>query len=120
MLTDDVFSRDVFDFGRLDEELQTDVLETLASNGAAREDIMEANPFLAGLASWEPDEALVAANRERILAAYDANAALGRLKEAYRAVVEHPVRHRLSKAILLELFLDPLKLSLVGAGHAER
>ena len=118
MLTDDVFSRDVFDFGRLDEELQTDVLETLASNGAAKEDILEANPFLAGLATWEPDEALVAANRECILRSYDGDAAFSRLKEAYRSVVEHPVRHHLSKAILLELFLDPLKLSLVGVGHA--
>lgn len=116
-LTDDVFSRDVFDFGRLDEELQTEIIETLASNSAAREDILEANPFLAGLPSWECDEEIVAANRQRILSVYDSASALTRLKDAYRTVVDHPVRHRLSKAILLELFLDPLKLSLVGVGH---
>jgi glycosyltransferase involved in cell wall biosynthesis len=117
MLTDDVFSRDTFDFGRLDEELQGDVLRMVASNDAARADLADANPFLADLASWQEDEALTAANKSAILAAYSDEAALRRLRDCYRAVMEKPVRHRLSKAILLELFLNPLELSLVGMGH---
>lgn len=116
-LTDDLFSRDSFDFGRMDEELQTDVIETLASNAAACADIADANPFLAGLSTWEPDERTVAANRDRILSAYAAQSAAALLRETYRMTVERPVRHRLSKSVLLELFLDPLKISLIGLGH---
>jgi glycosyltransferase involved in cell wall biosynthesis len=116
-LTDDLFSRDVFDFGRLDEELQTDILEMLASNDASRADIADANPFLAALSDWEGDPDLIARNRDLILAAYSPAVAVARLRETYRSVIDHPVRQRLSKAILLELFLDPLKLSLIGIGH---
>jgi hypothetical protein len=116
-LTDDLFSRDVFDFGRLDEELQTEILETLASNPAARDDLAEANPFLANLAGWEPDGELISANRARILHDYAGPASLLRLHAAYKAAIEQPVRHRLSRSILLELFLDPLRFSLVAAGH---
>jgi hypothetical protein len=41
----------------------------------------------------------------------------GRLRETYRFTLERPVRHRLSKSVLLELFLDPFKISLIGLGH---
>jgi hypothetical protein len=117
MLSDDLFSRDVFDFGRLDEELQTNILQTIASNDTARRDIMDANPFLANLASWEPDEGRIETNRERILREYSRESTLATLKGAYHSVIEYSVTHRLSKSILLELFLDPLKLSLVGMGY---
>lgn len=116
-LTDDTFSRDCFDFGRLDEELQTDILETVVSNDAARQDLVDANPFLARLGGWAPDEAAVEANRRRVLSSYDVAATARTLISAYTDVLEKPVKHRLSKAILLELFLDPLKLSLIGVGH---
>lgn len=116
-LTDDIFSRDVFDFGRLDEELQTEVLEMVASNPAARDDIAEVNPFLAGLAEWVPDESVIVGNRDRALEMYAPSVAMRRLRDTYLSVLERPVRHRLSKSLLLELFLDPLKLSLIGLGH---
>ncbi|GAB1484045.1 hypothetical protein MASR2M78_28620 [Treponema sp.] len=116
-MTDDLFSKESIDFGRLDEESQTDIIETLCSNTVARVDVADANPFLAGLSSWEPDEALIAQNRERVLTAYSAAASLAQLFSAYTAATEKNITQRLSKAILLELFLDPLKLSLVGAGN---
>lgn len=116
-MTDDLFARDVFDFGRLDEELQTEVIETMAQNGTARDDMAEANPILDSIASWEPDEALISANRDRILSAFGERSSVERLRAAHRAVLEHPVRQRLSRAMLLELFLDPERLSLVGLGH---
>lgn len=116
-LTDDLFSHDSFDFGRLDEELQTEVIDTLVSNPAAQSDIRDANPFLAALAAWEPNENVIASNRDRILSAYAPHVAAARLRDTYRAVIDHPVRHRLSKSVLLDLFLDPLKLSLIGLGR---
>ena len=89
-LTDDLFSLDSFDFGRLDEDLQTDVLETLVSNPAARSDLIEANPFLASLASWEPDDKAVAANHDRILSAFAPQNAAARLRATYRSVADTP------------------------------
>ncbi len=116
-MTDDLFARDVFDFGRLDEEMQTEVLETLLWNDAAKEEIAEANPILASLPNWESDESLIAANRDRILVTYGARGAAERLRSAYRSVVDRPVRQKLSKSMLLDLFLDPERISLVGLNH---
>jgi len=117
MMTDEIFSQDKFDFGRLDQELQTDILQTIASNDAARRDLADANPFLAGLAARQDDEERIRTNRSCILERYGAAAITDMLRQTYRAVLEKPVTHRLSKSILLELFLDPQKLSLVGLGH---
>lgn len=117
MMTDDLFSRDVFDFGRLDEELQTDVLEMLASNDAALQDIIDVNPFLKNLEQWKENPELIRKNKECILNTYNADAVVRMLHASYASILDHPVEHHLSKSILLELFLDPSKISLVGIGH---
>ncbi len=114
MLDDDLVSRSGFDFGRLGEDLQTEMIETLAANAAAREDLSAANPFLTRIAELHEGEESIALNKERILAAYSLPPALMRLKSAYRSVVERPLRHRISKSVLLELFLDPLKMPIAG------
>ncbi len=114
MMTDVIFSRDMFDFGRLDEELQIEILETLCSNEAAKADLADANPFLAGLAEREFDDDVIADNRAKILDAYAPSAAALRLLTIYRHVMETTIHQRLSKSILLELFLDPPRLSLIG------
>jgi len=54
-LTDDIFSREVFDFGKLDEEFQMDIIEMAASNSIARQDIIDVNPFLETLGNWDMD-----------------------------------------------------------------
>lgn len=115
-LTDDIFSREVFDFGKLDEEFQMDIIEMTASNSIARQDIIEVNPFLETLRSWDMDahEDIIKANRELILLRYSMEHSLNQLQMAYTKVTSTPVRHRVSKSVLLDLFLDPLKLYPVG------
>jgi hypothetical protein len=81
------------------------------------QDIAAANPFLAGLADWRPDENWIEENRRVILENYGREHILKILKEIYHSVIHRPVNHKISKAMLLELYLDPLRLSLVGAGH---
>jgi hypothetical protein len=117
MLFDDIASRDNFDFGRLDEELQTGIIQTIAANRSARQDLVDINPFLRQLADWEEDAELIRYNRERILESYGREKIVSDLRETYRVVMETNVTHKLSRSVLLELYLDPLKLSLIGIGH---
>ncbi len=117
MITDDLFSRDVFDFGRLDEELQTNVLYMLASNAAARQDVLELNPLIAQLENWQPDEQIINQNREVVLQAYGEERVSKILFNTYQKVQNTMVCHSISRSILLDLFLDPLKISLIGIGY---
>jgi glycosyltransferase involved in cell wall biosynthesis len=118
MISAEFLSQELFDFGRLDEELQERIIRTLVPNQAVRRDIVEVNPFLQGLADWQPDPELIEANR-RIVGEVYGRARINRiLQETYRSVMDTPVVHRLSKSVLLELYLDPLRLSLIGVGHA--
>jgi glycosyltransferase involved in cell wall biosynthesis len=115
MLNDEICSRDELDFGRLDEEFQEYLIRTLVSNDAVFRDIGELNPFLAGLADWKPDEDLIRQNRRIVLEKYGKERMARILRDAYREV-GNPVVHRISKSMLLELYLDPLRLSLIEVG----
>ena len=117
MMVDDIFSHDYFDFGRLDEELQTSLLRTLCVNDVVLKDIAAINPFLAKLSRWIPNEELIIQNRTCVEKMYGREKIYASLKQAYDQVVNHRVKHKISKSILLELFLDPLKMSLVGVGY---
>jgi hypothetical protein len=117
MLSDDIASRESFDFGRLDEELQTSIIQTAAVNGSVRQDLAEINPFLRRLSDWKEDRQIIQHNREKILECYGREKIVCNLQETYRKVLQTQVVHKLSRDILLELYLNPLKLSLVGMGH---
>jgi glycosyltransferase involved in cell wall biosynthesis len=116
-LNDELFSREELDFGRMDEESQEYIIRTMMSNEAVFRDIVEANPFLAELATWRPDEALISRNREVISKAYGRERTIKEIRDVYRAVYAAPVVHKISKTMLLELYLDPLRLSLVEVGN---
>jgi glycosyltransferase involved in cell wall biosynthesis len=117
MLNDELFSREGLDFGRMDEESQEYIIRALISNSAVYRDITEVNPFLAGLARWSPDEALIRQNREVIFRHYGRAKTVEKIRDAYRAVYTTPVVQKISKTMLLELYLDPLRLSLVEVGY---
>jgi glycosyltransferase involved in cell wall biosynthesis len=117
MLNDELFSRDDLDFGRMDEESQEYIIRTMVSNEAVFRDIAEVNPFLRGLAEWQPDEDLITRNREVISNAYGRERTRQKIREIYQAVYAAPVVHKISKTMLLELYLDPLRLSLVEVGN---
>jgi hypothetical protein len=117
MLSSDMASKDSFDFGRLDEELQTGVIKTLAANRSARQDLAEINPFLRQLSGWEEDSRIIQHNREKILECYGRERIVSTLQETYRRVLRTNVVHKLSRDMLLELYLNPLQFSLVGMSH---
>jgi glycosyltransferase involved in cell wall biosynthesis len=117
MMDDMIFTEQMIDFGRLDEELQAGVIRIMASNDAVYREIAALNPFLAGLADWQSDEELIAENNLKIREAYGKERVAAILKRTYTAVMNTPILHKLSKILLLELYLDPLRLSLVGVGH---
>jgi glycosyltransferase involved in cell wall biosynthesis len=106
------------DFGRLDEDFQAGVIQSLLSSEQARRDIAGLNPFLAGLADWRPDEELIAANREHIAQSYGRARISALLRKTYTAVLNASVTHSLSKSRLLELYLNPLNFSLIGCSQA--
>ncbi len=117
MMLDDIFTHDYFDFGRLDEELQTSLLRTLCVNTTVLNDIAAINPFLAKLSRWTPNEELISQNNYHVGNSYGRDHIFNTLRQTYDQVVNHQVKHKISKSILLELFLDPLKMSLVGVGY---
>jgi hypothetical protein len=116
MMDEDMTSRDVMDFGRLDEKTQGGIIRILASNRRVFQDIADINPFLRQLADWQPDEDVIQTNRQRALEFYGREPILKLLQETYQSVLHTPVTHKITKSILLELYLDPSQLSLVGVG----
>ncbi|GHV91656.1 hypothetical protein AGMMS50268_21590 [Spirochaetia bacterium] len=120
MMTGDLFSRDTLDFGRLDEEAQAAIIRTLAANRGACRDISAHNLFLISLGDENPmgkeKEALIQSNAAIVRRAYGRERISEILLEVYRQVMEHPVVQKLSKSLLLELYLDPYRFSLVGMG----
>jgi glycosyltransferase involved in cell wall biosynthesis len=117
MMNDMILTEQAIDFGCLDEELQASIIRIMTSNKAVYKEIKGLNPFLEGLSEWQSDEALIAENNEKIRQIYGRERIAAVLRKTYQAVVNTPIHHKLSKALLLELYLDPLRLSLVGVGH---
>jgi hypothetical protein len=89
----------------------------MAFNRRVFQDIADINPFLQNLAAWKPDEDLVEANNRTVREAYGRETILALLRQAYQAALQTPVAHKITKSILLELYLDPARLSLVGVGN---
>jgi hypothetical protein len=117
MMGEDLTSREEIDFGRLDETTQGGIIRMLAVNRRVFQDIADINPFLRKLANWRPDEDEIAINRHRIPEFYGRKPILTLLQETYQSVLHTPVTHKITKSILLELYLDPSRLSLVGVGN---
>jgi glycosyltransferase involved in cell wall biosynthesis len=117
MMTEELFSQDTLDFGRLDEEFQESIIRTIRHNRTAFRDAAALNPFLEKLADWKEDESLIRENRRIILENYGEERMSKILMDTYRAVMNHPVVHKISKPVLLDLYLNPLRFSLVGMDY---
>jgi hypothetical protein len=119
LMIEDLFSRNTLDFGRLDEEFQESIIHTLHNNRTAYRDIAALNPFLGALGERKSNEGLIGSNREIILKNYGKERMSQVLMAAYQSVMDHPVVHKISKPVLLDLYLDPLRFSLVGVGYGQ-
>jgi hypothetical protein len=116
-MREDLLSHDSIDFSRLDEKSQAGIIRVMALNKRVFQDIADINPFLRNLAVWKSDENLAEANKLKVLHAYGREPVFALLRQAYQSALETPVRHKITKSILLELYLDPAQLSLVGVGN---
>jgi glycosyltransferase involved in cell wall biosynthesis len=116
-MREDLISRDSIDFSRLDEKTQGGIIRIMAFNKRVFQDIADINPFLRDLAAWESDENLVEANKQKVREAYGREPVFALLRQAYQSALETPVSPKITKSILLELYLDPAQLSLVGVGN---
>jgi hypothetical protein len=116
MVEDDMLSLQALDFGRLDEETQESVIRILFFNPEVRRDIISLNPFLGDLSGGE-DSSLIEHNRDVVAGMYGGERIVRILLDAYRSAAGKPVVQKLSKQMLLDLYLDPLRFSLVGMGN---
>jgi glycosyltransferase involved in cell wall biosynthesis len=116
MMTENLFSQETLDFGRLDEEFQESIIRTIQHNRIAYQEVAALNPFLEGLADREEDGTLIEANRKVILDNYSRERMSKILMDTYREVMV-PVAHKISKPVLLDLYLNPLRFSLVGMAY---
>ncbi|MDR3148006.1 MAG: glycosyltransferase family 1 protein [Treponema sp.] len=114
---EEMVSQDSIDFSRLDEKTQDGIIRIMVSNRRVFQDIADLNPFLQGLADWKPDEDLVEANNRKVRESYGREPILALLRRAYQSALQTPVTHKIAKSVLLELYLDPAQLSLVGVGN---
>jgi diphthamide synthase (EF-2-diphthine--ammonia ligase) len=101
------------DFGAMDEEMQEDFIRHAAADRGLRGAAAEINPFLEGFAEWTPDPSVIEANRGAVLSAYSRERIVKILRESCRAAMA-PVVQSISRSRLLELFLDPFRISLIG------
>jgi hypothetical protein len=113
-LADDFTGRQTVDFGRLDGETQETVIRAVYADHGLRRQIAGLNPMLEALADRREDGALIEANRRAIAEQYGGERIVEQLLRIYQAVIDRPVSQRLSKPALLELYLDPMRLSLIG------
>ena len=113
-LAEDLANRQSIDCGRLDEELQERIIRACHGDRRKRRLIAGMNPPLEALGDWREDADLIEANRRVIAEQYGGERIVERLLRIYQSVIDLPVRQRLSKPALLELYLDPLRLCLTG------
>ena len=108
-----IFSRSSYDFGIMDEELQEKIIRLAVRDKTVREHIKKENASLETLTDWRVPPDLVETNRKAVLSAYSREAIRKTIFEAYQKTLL-PVNQRISRPRLLELYLDPERLSLTG------
>ena len=113
-LEEDFVKSNTVDFGRLDEELQEAVIRKLCETPQEKCKLIDLNPILEKIGGLKDNVQLIAANRLAIEKSYGRQSSLELLLKIYSAVIRNPVVHKISKTALLDLYLDPRRLSLVG------
>ncbi|GHV18002.1 hypothetical protein FACS189493_6700 [Spirochaetia bacterium] len=113
-MLDDKLLSGTIDFALLDEELQTEIIKILASNSTVFREVAAMNPFLAELGDWRSDEDRIGNNARVISKVYGKEPIAAVLRDTYQKAAHTAVAHRLSRTLLLELYLDPLKFFLIG------
>ena len=115
---DDVFNRDFYDFGIMDEETQEKIIRLAVKDKTIRRRITNDNPFLECFPDLNIDSNIIEVNRGAVLSSYSRETILAAILEIYRKALV-PVTQSISRKRLLELYLDPRRLYLTGISPAE-
>ena len=113
-----IFTKESYDFGIMDEGHQEKIISLTLKDKIARERIKKQNPFLETFSDWKNDPGNIEENKQAVLSAYSREAILGTILDAYNKVLL-PVTQSISRQKLLDLFLDPERLFLVGISPPE-
>jgi hypothetical protein len=101
------------DFGLLHEAAQRQVIRHLMSDPGSRNELTAMNPVMADRHRWIPGADRIGHNRRVVREHYDLSHYGRRLAAVYRQAKEHPVRQKIDKRILLDLFFDLQNFSLL-------
>jgi len=104
---------ETIDFGLLGETFQRTVIKQVLTNRPWFKKLIELNPFLAFPGDVSGKHALIAHNRKIIENTYTTTRYRNTLLDIYEKVVKIPVRHRIDKRLLLGMFLDLERFSLL-------
>ena len=115
---DEVFNKDLYDFGIMDEEAQEKIITLAAQDKAVREQIKKYNPFLEIFSLWKDDPGTIEANRNAVLRAYSRETIQKTILASYQKTLV-PVTQSICRKRLLELYLDPKCLFPAGISPPE-
>ncbi|HSO19485.1 MAG TPA: hypothetical protein VLT88_08515, partial [Desulfosarcina sp.] len=104
------------DFGMLEEGFQRQVLTRLTGDRFARRALIRLNPWLENPGEIPNASTVIENNRRAAVQHYDSGGYRRRLLAIYRRVIDHPVRHRIDKKVLLAACFDLDRFSLLQWG----
>ncbi|MBW2154687.1 MAG: hypothetical protein JRH18_23880, partial [Deltaproteobacteria bacterium] len=104
---------ETIDFGLLGETFQRTVIKQVLTNRPWFKKLIELNPFLSSPGDVPGKGALIEHNRQIIERTYTMARYRNTLLDIYEKVVKIPVRHRIDKRLLLNMFLDLERFSLL-------
>lgn len=104
---------ETIDFGMLDENFQTVVIDKVRQEPAKRDDLIQLNPAFAAMLGMEDTPELISQNRDRVISLYHPDQYRERLFDIYTTILKRPVRHRIDRTALLSGFLTYRNFSLL-------
>ncbi len=113
------FQSDWIDFGLLDERRQRQVGNRLIRDPAARQTLVEINPWLNDPGEPWPAGGLIESNRQAIRERYGQEQYRDRVLAIYDRVIGQRVCHRIDKRAVIEAFVDLDHFSLLQWGGYE-
>ncbi len=106
----------LIDFGMLSETYQQQVLEQLLSDSKAKDWLAGQNPKILEPDPGEVDTDILENNRQIVRGDYNLVSYGERLRKVYAQVIQQHVQHQIDKSILLDVFLDVNRFSLLKWG----
>ena len=112
-----ITATNTIDFAILDESFQKQIIQRIAADPSATDQMCRLNPFLKYPGKIPNRDSICRQNRQAVLTHYSQAKLKQRLLNVYAQVVSTPVTHRIDKPTLLRLFLNLNNFSLLKWCH---